>query len=100
MADMNINEDAPDGYNMCPCIYLNDDQVEALGIKEPPAPGTQYVLRVVAVATRVTATAEEPEEQATEGSAPDVSLELRLTDIEIQSNTTVRRGQAAALLYG
>lgn len=101
MADMNIKSDEMAGeYNACPCIYLNDDQVEALGIKEPPAPGTTYVLRVVAVATRVTAEAEEPDEVATEGNAPDVSLELRLTDIEIQSNSAVRQGQAATMLYG
>ena len=87
MASMNIKGDdsvtaAPD-YDASPCIYLSDDQVEALGIKSPPAPGKVYQLRVTAVATSVTASQEEAEEVAEEGSGPDVRLTLKLTDITI-----------------
>jgi hypothetical protein len=35
------------------------------------------------VVTRVTAEAEEPDEAATEGSAPDISLSLKITDMEV-----------------
>ena len=77
----------PDGdmaeYDCCPTIYLNDDQVEALGIKGMPAPGTVMMLTARAVVTRVTAEAEEPDEAAAEGSAPDISLSLKITDMEV-----------------
>ena len=75
----------PDGdmaeYGSCPTIYLNDDQVEALGIKGMPAPGTVMMLTARVVVTRVTAEAEEPDEA--EGSAPDISLSLKITDMEV-----------------
>lgn len=100
MANMNIKEDNMEStadYNCCPTIYLNDDQCEALGITSAPAPGTVYMLKVRAVATRVTAEAEEADEAVTEGSAPDISLTLQLTDIEITQGS----GKApASMLYG
>ena len=90
MAKMNTKSDdmvAPsDDYDSSPCIYLSDDQVEALGIKTPPAPGKVYQLQVVAVATSVTATMEEADEAAEEGNAPDVRLTLKLTDITIMDS--------------
>lgn len=98
MANMNIKPEGPEvaDYDSCPCIYLNDDQVEALGITTPPPPGKVFQLQVVAVATSVTASMEEADEKATEGSAPDVRLTLKLTDI-----TIVDSGKSiAASLYG
>ena len=83
-------------YDASPTIYLSCDQCEALGIKGMPAPGTTYNLKVVAVAVSVTATAEEANEKAEEGSAPDVSLTLRLTDITITDSGK----SIAASLYG
>jgi hypothetical protein len=86
MAGMNTKSDnssMPSDFDCCPCIYLTDDQVEALGITSPPAPGKVYQLQVVAVATSVTASMEEAGEVAEEGSAPDVRLTLKLTDITI-----------------
>jgi len=101
MANMNIRSDDsvyPSGdYDASPEIHLSDEQVEALGITSPPAPGTVYMLRVRAVATRVTAELEEPDEVKAEGNAPDVSLCLRLTDIEIAQGGGK---DAATLLYG
>ncbi|CAB4124977.1 hypothetical protein UFOVP61_52 [uncultured Caudovirales phage] len=86
MAIMNIKGDdaaMPADYDCCPVIYLSDDQVEALGITSPPAPGKVYNLQVVAVATSVTASMEGADEKAEEGSAPDVRLTLKLTDITV-----------------
>lgn len=89
MASMNIKSDdmasSPVGeaeYDASPCIYLSDDQVEALGIKSATA-GQVLNLKVVAKATRVTSTQEEPDEAAAEGNSPDVTLTLCLTDIEV-----------------
>ena len=89
-------DEMPGMADCCPCIYLNDDQVEALGIKSPPLPGKVYHLKVIAVAQSVTATAEEADEAAKEGNGPDVMLTLKLTDIEI-----VDSGKStASVLYG
>lgn len=101
MADMNIKSDYPatamSDHNCCPTIYLNDDQCEALGITTAPAPGTVYMLKVRAIATRVTAEVEEADEGKAEGDKPDISLTLQLSDIEIMQGG----GQdTAALLYG
>jgi hypothetical protein len=100
MANMNIkSDDAGEDSEMdcCPCIYLNDDQVEALGLKNPVA-GTVYNLKVTATATRVSTTQEEPDETKAEGNAPDVSLTLKLTDIEVVGGDTGK--SIAATLYG
>lgn len=87
---------APAGYDACPGIYLNDDQVEALGIKGMPAPGTVFTLQCRAVVTRVSAEGEEADEVAAEGNAPDVSLSLKITDM------AATRSEAApgSVLYG
>ena len=99
MANMNIQPDedlSPSSYDRSPEIYLSDDQVEALGITTPPPPGTVYMLRVRAVAMSVTASVEEATEMAAEGNKPDVSLCLKLTDIDIEHG-----GRSAAdVLYG
>ena len=99
MVSMNIAEDnATLGeYNTCPTIYLNDDQVEALGIAGMPEPGTVFMLQVRAVVTRMVAEAEEADEAKAEGNAPDVSLTLQLTDMEILHGGGK---SAATLLYG
>ena len=86
LASMNVKEDSPEAvseYDPSPCIYLNDDQVEALGIKGMPAPGTVMMTTARVVVTRVSAEAEEAEEVAEEGKAPDVSLSLKITDMEV-----------------
>ena len=103
MVNMNIKSDgdaccAPSGdYNNSPTIYLTDAQCEALGITTAPAPGTVYVLKVRAVATRVTAEVEETGETKSEGEGPDISLTLQLTDMEI---VTGGGKDTASLLYG
>lgn len=86
MINMNIaSDDYPSStsYDASPCIYLTSDQVEALGIKGMPAPGTVFMLACKALVTSTTATAEEADEQAAEGKGPDVSLSLRITDMEV-----------------
>lgn len=103
MVNMNIKSDDRDccvasgDYDRSPTIYLTDDQCEALGITTAPQPGTVYMLKVRAVATRVTAEAEETDEAKTEGNTPDISLTLLLTDIEI---VTGGGKDTASMLYG
>lgn len=107
MANMNITPERETyaspmatEYNNAPCIYLTDDQVEALGIKEPPKPGTKFQLKCVAVATSVTSEMEEQDEVATEGNKPDVRMTLRLDDIEVVGKGGTSHEQAATVLYG
>ena len=101
LVSMNVKGDGEDlaqpagEYDPSPTIYLNDDQVEALGIKGMPEPGTVFTLQCRAVVTRMSAEGEEPEEVASEGNAPDVSLTLKITDMAAS-----RAGAAATLLYG
>lgn len=83
-------------YDPSPCIYLNDDQVEALGIKGMPPPGTVFTLQCRAVVTSVTARAEEGGEKAAEGDAPDVNLSLKITDMAASR----AGGDTASMLYG
>lgn len=97
MANMNIKPEGPEiaEYDSCPMIYLNDDQVEALGITAPPTPGQVIELRVKATVTRVTTEQVEADE-ASEGNAPEVYLTLRCGDIEL-----VDSGKSiASSLYG
>lgn len=95
------DDDAPQvaSYDCCPCIYLNDDQVEALGIQGMPAPGTVFMLQARAVVTRVTAEAEEAEEVAAEGNKPDVCMTLKIAEMGV-TPAGVSDGERATLLYG
>ena len=100
MVSMDIREDGPETtaeYDACPCIYLNDDQVEALGIKGVPVPGTTMRLVCNAVITVVRAEAEEPEEGKVEGSTPDVYLTLKITEMEASQSTS--SADMASALY-
>lgn len=89
--------EAPETSDGCPCIYLSDDQVEALGIQGMPAPGTVFTLRARAVVERMTAEGEEPDEG--EDSSPDVSLTLKITDMEVSPGGPSTETQAS-MLYG
>ena len=84
MTPMNTMEDNEGAMlaDCCPCIYLNDDQVEALGIKGIPVPGTTMRLVCNAVIVSVRAEAEEADEAKTEGNAPDVYLTLKITEMD------------------
>lgn len=71
-------ESNPYGYGLR--IHLNDDQVEALGIKTPPTAGT--VVQVVALATVVTV--EQRTEVDGDDKGPDISLCLQITDMALE----------------
>jgi len=90
--------DNPYGYGLC--IYLNEEQVEALGLgKNPPAAGSTVSLRAIAKVVQVTQEADPGEEVAEGESASDVDVELRfqITDLEVmpQGGTT----NIAAAIY-
>jgi len=65
----------------CPCIYLNDDQCEALGITTPPAAGATIMLTCRAEIKSVT----QEVESDGDDTGNDVMMTLRITDMEINN---------------
>lgn len=99
MVSMNVDDDdavRPQGYDCCPRIYLNAEQVEALGIQGMPEPGTVFLVQAHAVVTSMTATAEQDNEEKAEGKGTDVSLSLKLVEMAAQP----AGGDKASVLYG
>lgn len=74
-------------------ICLSDDSLDKLGVKTLPAVGT--VVTIVAKAT-VSSTSE----NATEGSGPRQSMDLQITDMQVDGLDADLFGRAADMLYG
>lgn len=102
MVNMDIKDDDAEqpsvDYDRSPCLYLSDDQVEALGITAMPAPGTSMAMHARVVVRSVTASAEEPDEVAAEGNKPDISLVLCVVEMELTPPAAT--GSTASRLYG
>jgi hypothetical protein len=79
----------PWGLSIC----LNDDSLDKLGVKTLPAVGTEVT--IVAKAT-VAAT----RESATEGDGSQASMDLQITDMQIDGLNADLFGRAAEMLYG
>ena len=74
-------------------INLNDDSLDKLGVKSLPAVGTEVT--IVAKAT-VSSTSE----RATEGEGACSSMNLQITDLQIDGLEKDLFGRAADMLYG
>lgn len=79
----------PWGLNIC----LNDDSLEKLGVTSLPAVGTEVT--IVAKAT-VASTSE----NATEGNGTRSSMDLQITDMQLDGLQSDVFGRAAEMLYG
>lgn len=79
----------PWGLNIC----LNDDSLDKLGVKTLPAVGTEVTM--VAKAT-VASTSE----NATESSGTRSSMDLQITDMQLDGLNNDLFGRAAEMLYG
>jgi len=107
MANMNVAPDyseagMPGEPDYCPCLYLNEEQCEALGIDGNIDAGTVIGLTVRALVQRSTTSVDdEPEEGDEEG--PDVSLTLKITDAQIvatpEAGSRTDTKSMAATLY-
>ncbi|MGA9070076.1 MAG: capsid staple protein [Terracidiphilus sp.] len=75
------------------CITLNDDSLEKLGVKTLPAVGT--VVTIVAKATVSTTC-----KNATVGEESESSMDLQITDMQIDGLDKDLFGRASDLLYG
>ena len=79
----------PWGLSIC----LNDDSLDKLGVKTLPAVGTEVT--IVAKAT-VSGTSE----YSTEGEGSRASMDLQITDMQIDGLDRDLFGRAAEMLYG
>ncbi len=75
---------APSPYGYGLCLHLNDDQCEALGIKQPLAAGSVVMLTARAFVREATASVEEDGDD----KGPDVRLGLQITDMEVKPQTS------------
>ncbi|WKJ88766.1 hypothetical protein QZJ86_12110 [Methylomonas montana] len=84
--------DNPYGYGLS--IYLNDDQCEALGIKQPLRAGTQVKITALAFVQSATESVEDDGDD----TGNDISLSLQITDMELSG--TSNAAEHAGKLYG
>jgi hypothetical protein len=95
MVSMNVKPDystcGPGEYNESSRLYLTAEQVEALGIKSTPAPGTVFSLQCKATTKEVTARAEDEKDEG-----PKISLTLCIDEMAATPATT----DHASMLYG
>jgi hypothetical protein len=75
------------------CISLNDESLEKLGVKTLPAVGTDVT--IIAKAT-VSGTSE----FSTEGEGSRASMDLQITDLQVDGMDRDLFGRAAKMLYG
>ena len=75
------------------CITLNDDSLDKLNVKTLPAVGTEVTIVAKATVSRTS-------ENATEGSGNCASMDLQITDMQIDGLEADLFGRAAEMLYG
>lgn len=84
--------DAP-AYPWGLCITLNDGSLEKLGVKALPAVGTEVTIVARATVSRTSA-------NATEGGDDYSSVDLQITDMQVDGLDADLFGRAAEMLYG
>jgi hypothetical protein len=75
------------------CITLNDDSLEKLGVKTLPTVETTVTIVAKATVSRIS-------ENQTQGGEAERSMDLQITDMQIDGMDTDVLGRAAAMLYG
>lgn len=75
------------------CITLNDDSLEKLGVDMLPAVGTEVTIVARAQVTRTG-------DNQTQGGESEMSMDLQITDMQIDGLDVDVLGRAAEMLYG
>lgn len=75
------------------CITLNDDSLEKLGVKSLPAVGSQVTIVAKADVSRVSG-------YQTQGGDSEASLDLQITDMQVEGLEASLLSRAAEQLYG
>lgn len=84
----------PPNYPGGLCLYLTEEQCEALGITKTLRAGTQVRIQALGIVT----TCSEALERDGDDAGPDISLSVQITDMGIEAQGVVRN--AAKMLYG
>ena len=84
----------PPAYPGGVCIYLSEEQCEAMGIAKALRAGTQVRIQALGIVT----TCSESLERDGDDKGPDISLSVQITDMGLEPQGVVR--DAAAKLYG
>ncbi|WP_369952275.1 capsid staple protein [Ralstonia syzygii] len=92
--DLAYSEWTPAAYPCGLCLYLDEEQCEALGIDKALKAGTQVTLQAKAIITSAT----ESLERDGDDKGSDVSLSLQITDLGVTVQGVLRN--AADVLYG
>lgn len=83
----------PPKYPYGTCLYLCEDELKKLGIKEMPAVGTEIPIQAVA---KVVGTSER---ETQEGSRKTLDLQITKMGFGIEEEPTTTMGKAAKKLY-
>lgn len=75
------------------CITLNDDSLDKLGVKTLPSVETTVTIVAKATVSRIS-------ENQTQGGEADRSMDLQITDMQIDGLEADLLGRAAEMLYG
>ena len=75
------------------CLTLNDDTLEKLGVKTLPAVGTVVTIVAKAQVSSI-------RDYQTQGSDSEASIDLQITDMQVDGLDVDLLGRAADLLYG
>ena len=102
MASMNVapdySYDGETASDYCPCLYLNEEQCEALGLSTLEA-GTVIGLTVRCLVQRATSSVDDEDDDE-----PDVSMSLKVTDAQVvatpEPGARTDMKSAAATMYG
>lgn len=85
---------SPSAYPYGLCLYLDEEQCEALGIDKALKAGTQVTIQAKAIVTSAT----ESLERDGDAKGIDVSVSLQITDMGVTVQGVLRN--AAEMLYG
>lgn len=85
---------SPENYGYGLCLYLSDEDCEAMGLTKALKAGTQVTISAKAVVVSST----ESLDTDADGGGNEVSMRLQITDMGMQANGVMRN--AAAMLYG
>ena len=100
MVSMNIAPEYNDGPyepDYCPCVYLTEEQCDALGIDKALDAGTVIGMTIRGVVTRSTSSVDSEDD----ADDPDVSMCVQITDAMIVAPPEATDNKKAAkALYG
>jgi hypothetical protein len=84
----------PPVYPSGMCIYLSDEECEAIGLTAPLPPGTEVNITAKGIVVSSSASVDND----ADGGEDEVTMSIQITDIDLKENGKLQN--AAAMLYG